>query len=217
MNDFCNIQTTDFFNESNIAELKNQSTKLIKDKKIYRKFLDQQYKRVSSIAELLGKLPEKNEQIRLITQKSFNAFAILLYIAENVNIKELILCSYSMDKNSAEGIKELFEQRNIEKITIILSSFFNQTKKPERFSQILLKFAKKHDNVKLIFCWNHTKIMAIKTTDSRYFVIEGSGNLSNNARVEQYLFEQSQGMYEFHKSWVDEIVELSGKSEVEIF
>ena len=108
MNDFCNIQTNDFFNESNIAELKNQSTKLIKDKKIYRKFLDQQYKRVSSIAELLGKLPEKNEQIRLITQKSFNAFAILLYIAENVNIKELILCSYSMDKNSAEGIKALF-------------------------------------------------------------------------------------------------------------
>ena len=217
MNDFCNIQTTDFFNESNIAELKNESTKLIKDKKIYRKFLDQQYKRVSSIAELLGKLPEKNEQIRLITQKSFNAFAILLYIAENVNIKELILCSYRVDNNSVEGIKDLYYSKNIEKITIILSMFFTHTKRHERFVSNLIKFAKKHDNVKLIFCFNHTKIMAIKTTDNRYFVVEGSGNLSNNARIEQYLFEQSKEMFDFHKSWVDEIVELSGKNEVEIF
>ena len=59
--------------------------------------------------------------------------------------------------------------------------------------------------------------MAIKTTDNRYFVVEGSGNLSNNARIEQYLFEQSKEMFDFHKSWVDEIVELSGKNEVEIF
>lgn len=210
-----------FFEEKGFFEkkgkLENESKKLLKDRKIYRRFLETQHNRVSNIKELLGKLPEKSEQIRIVTQKSFNTFAILLYISEKINIKELILSTYSIDVNSVKGIKELFKQGDIERITIVLSSFFNQKKKPEKVAQILNEFAKKNEKIKLIYCWNHTKIMGVKTKDNRYFIVEGSGNLSDNARIEQYLFEQSKGMFYFHKSWMEELLKMESKNEIKIY
>ena len=187
---------------------KLENRKVLKDRKIYLRFLDKQYNRVQNINELLGKLPEKNEQIRIITQKSFNAFAILLYIAEKGDIEELILGIYRIDKNSVNGIKELFYKGVISKITIVLSSFFDQTKKAEIFAEMLNEFARENKNVRLVFCWNHTKIMGVKTRENKYYVVEGSGNLSNNAMIEQYLFEQSEQSFNFHKSWMEELLEL---------
>ena len=204
-----------FFKEA--GKLENESKKLIKDKKRYRRFLETQHNRVSNIDELLGKLPEKNEQIRIITQKAFNTFAILLYISEKVEIEELIISSYRLNNSSAKGIRDLYEAGNIKKITIVLSSFFNETKKPEKFSDILIEFAEKNKNVRLIFCWNHTKIMGVRTKDNKYYVVEGSGNMSNNAMIEQYLFEQSEEMFYFHKSWMEELLKMESKNEIKTY
>ena len=209
------FEETELFRKT--SKLENENRKLLMDRKVYRRFLDKQYNRVSSIDELLGKLPEKNEQIRIITQKSFNAFAILLYIAEKVNIEELILGVFRIDKNSVTGIKELYESMNIKQITIILSSFFIQTKKPERSAQMLIEFAKGKENIKIVFCWNHTKIMGVKTNDDRYYIIEGSGNMTDNAKIEQYLFEQSKEMFYFHKSWMEELLKMSSNNEIIIY
>lgn len=209
------FEETELFRET--SKLENEKRKLLMDKKVYRRFLDKQYNRVSSIDELLGKLPGKNEQIRIITQKSFNAFAILLYIAEKVNIEELILGVFRIDKNSVIGIKELYESMNIKQITIILSSFFIQTKKPERSAQMLIEFAKDKENIKIVFCWNHTKIMGVKTNDDKYYIVEGSGNMTDNAKIEQYLFEQSKEMFYFHKSWMEELLKMSSNNETIIY
>ena len=209
------FEETELFRKT--TKLENENRKLLMDKKVYRRFLDKQYNRVSSIDELLGKLPEKNEQIRIITQKSFNAFAILLYIAEKVNIEELILGVFRIDKNSVTGIKELYESMNIKQITIILSSFFIQTKKPEQSAQMLIEFAKDKENIKIVFCWNHTKIMGVKTNDDKYYIVEGSGNMTDNAKIEQYLFEQSKEMYYLHKSWMEELLKMSSNNETIIY
>ena len=209
------FEETELFRKT--TKLENENRKLLMDKKVYRRFLDKQYNRVSSIDELLGKLPEKNEQIRIITQKSFNAFAILLYIAEKVNIEELILGVFRIDKNSVTGIKELYESMNIKQITIILSSFFIQTKKPEQSAQMLIEFAKDKENIKIVFCWNHTKIMGVKTNDDKYYIVEGSGNMTDNAKIEQYLFEQSKEMFYFHKSWMEELLKMSSNNETIIY
>lgn len=55
--------------------------------------------------------------------------------------------------------------------------------------------------------------MCIKTLEDEYFVIEGSGNLSDNARIEQYLFEQCKETYDFHVSWMQDLSKTSTKAE----
>ncbi|MGI8542468.1 MAG: hypothetical protein ACR2MD_03215, partial [Aridibacter sp.] len=81
------------FSSEEITEKRKvpESQKLINDRKQYVRFMDTMYNRVSSAEDLIGKLPKKNEQIRIITQKSFNAFALLLLIIQKYKISELYL------------------------------------------------------------------------------------------------------------------------------
>jgi len=45
----------------------------------------------------------------------------------------------------------------------------------------------------------------IRTAEcGKHIVFEGSGNLSDNARIEQYILENNKQAYEFHKNWIME-------------
>ena len=54
---------------------------------------------------------------------------------------------------------------------------------------------------------NHAKITCIKDGVGNFFVMEGSGNLSDNAKIEQLLFENNRDSFEFHAGWIREAVE----------
>lgn len=188
---------------------KEESKKLVDDAKIYVRFLDKMHNRVNNIEELIQNLPKNNQQIRIITQKSFNAFAILLFIVQNRQVKNVDLAIYRIDKNSVEGLKRLVLDKKIERLRIVISSFFRTNKRAEIWHNNLVAFAKANKNVEVCYCWNHAKVMCISTIDNEYYVIEGSGNLSDNARIEQYLFEQCKDTYEFHCKWIKELSENS--------
>jgi hypothetical protein len=194
--------------DEKVAALQEQSEKIVKDQKVFRRFLEKQYNRVSDVSELVS-LPKENEQIRIITQKAFNAYALLLYIVERHMIEECYLTTYNMDKNTIMGLETLIQSDNIKKLTILISEsvIFRM---PARARE-LKATVRRNDNIRMIFCWNHTKIIACKT-DAGHFVIEGSGNLSDNARVEQYLFENCRETYDFHKKWIEAIKDLPYKA-----
>ena len=51
---------------------------------------------------------------------------------------------------------------------------------------------------------SHAKVILVKTTEN-YYILEGSMNLSVNARIEQLTFENSEKIYNFHKEWINEV------------
>ena len=188
-------------NEEKIRTLENESEKIIKDKTLTRSFLEKQHNRVSAIEEL-AHLPKPNQQIRIITQKQFNAYAILLYILESHQIEECYLTTYNIDDNTIKGLELITKAKQITKLTLLVSASIS-FRMPKRYQQ-LVDLATTNPNITLILAWNHTKIILAKTKDN-YFVNEGSGNLTNNARVEQYLLENCKDTYEFHKEWIESV------------
>ena len=60
----------------------------------------------------------------------------------------------------------------------------------------LMAMASTRPNMKIFYAWSHAKVCLMKTQDF-YFVVEGSGNWSENAHYEQYLFANSKGLYDF--------------------
>ena len=192
-----------------VKEVRNKSIKLVDDGKVYRRFLDKQFYRVSKINNLI-KLPEKNEQIRIITQKSFNAFSLLLYLLESQNINECYLTSYNIDVNTIKGLDFLLKEGKIKKITVLISKMLIAAS-PTSY-KMLKDLAS--DKFNVILCMNHTK-MILANTKNKHYVIEGSGNLTAGARIEQYLFEECQETYNFHKNWIENVQEFSPKKDVE--
>ena len=83
----------------------------------------------------------------------------------------------------------------------------------EMLESLIVKYGR--SRIKVSFSWNHTKIMCFNVREN-YYVIEGSGNLSDNARIEQYLFEKSKTAYEFHREWVLDVKSFSANKDVTI-
>lgn len=164
-----------------------------------------------NLTDLCGE-PAPGEQWRIITEKSFNAFALIMHVVQTRMIEELYLAVYRINEPTVATIIEQIKEEKIKKAVFVISSFFNQTKKPERWAMQLKEFADNNPRCKHVYTHNHAKVVAIRTSRDEHFVFEGSGNMSDNARIEQYIYESSKDMFNFHKKWMSDLVKDAEKS-----
>lgn len=196
-----------------IPDWTKKKEKANKAKILKQRFLEKSYSRAKKVEELIKKLPKKNEQQILITLQSFNAYAIFLYLNSKIKIKELYFTTFSIDQNTAEEIIKYAVENKKVKVTLVLTSLLKHDRIERQ--KMLVKASKENKNFTFIEAYNHTKLILIKT-ESENYVIEGSGNLSANARIEQYRFENCENTYNFHKEWIENIEELSATKDVKI-
>jgi len=149
-------------------------------------------------------------QYRIITEKNFSALSMLDYVLTRYEPSELYLAIYRMNLPAVNRIKEIVTNLDC-KFVILVSSFFRENKKYERWTRELEEFCKLKTNVELKFAWSHAKVFLCQAKCGRHFVFEGSGNLSDNARIEQYLIEDRIESYNFHKSWINETADRKRK------
>ena len=150
--------------------------------------------------------PKTNEQYRIITTKQFNAFSLILHLLETEEIEEMYLAIYRINEPTVDSIIDFIESGKIKKALFIICSFFHATKVPERWALKLKDFCDKNTNCQHAYLNNHAKILAAKASGGGCYVFEGSGNLSDNGRIEQYVYENNEEVYCFHKTWMEELV-----------
>lgn len=180
---------------------------------LFKKFMQMNYYRVKAINEIISE-PKEHEQFRIITFQSFNGFSILLWLIEKYKYEEVYLTTFSLDDKTSKALIDLVESTPETNYTLLITSLLKYDRKQRQ--QDLIECANKRHNFKFIETYNHTKIIMAKSGD-KHFIIEGSGNLSANARIEQYLFENSKETYMFHKAWIDDILQLSAKKDTVIY
>ena len=157
-------------------------------------------------------LPKEGEQIRCITKRSFNVVAFIKHITDIEPIEDAIFVIYSINHEAAKIINDLVTEGKIKKVKILMSTLRNKAHRKKE--QLTKDFFVNNPNIELIFLQSHAKIFAMQTK-SNYYIIEGSGNLSYNSRIEQYVIDNSKQIYQFTVNWVNEIVEyLTEKKQI---
>lgn len=163
-------------------------------------------KRTKNFTDIIGDEIEDKIQYRMVTERAFNAIIVLEFLLKKYQIDEIYIAVYRMNLLSVNKIKEIIDYGNI-KCSILLSSFFRENKKYEKWCEELMMYSKTKDHVNISFAVNHAKVFLAKTKCNKFIVFEGSGNLSDNARIEQYLLENNEITYNFHKTWINETIE----------
>lgn len=137
--------------------------KLVEDKAIKLKVAeaDKAFRKITDLHQLCP-IPKKGEQWRIITEKQFNAFALIRGVVESGIIEELYLAIYRINEPIVANIIDYIENGKIKQATFVISNFFNQTKKPEKWAKKLREFCQSRDNTRHIYCHNHSKVVALK-------------------------------------------------------
>ncbi|MFY0481455.1 hypothetical protein ACI6PS_02520 [Flavobacterium sp. PLA-1-15] len=160
------------------------------------KYLSMHYQKIKSLPEDLVRLPTEEEIFFLQTESSFNAFTFIPLIAKHQGIKELYASTYSINIRVIEALVTLHDQGIVEQITLMISD--SMIKRNPTTIDLISSLASTRPNINILFSWNHSKVCLMKTEFAHY-VVEGSGNWSENALIEQYLFINSKHAYEFRK------------------
>lgn len=182
------------FDYKALQEEQKQVSREATEKPYSSKYLAAHYQKVSSLENDLLRIPVQEEFLFLQSDTAFNAFTFIPLVAKIFPIKELHASTYSLSRKVVDALLEMHDQGMIEQVTLLVSD--SMIKRNPLVIDNLMAMAKSRPNVNVLYAWVHAKVCLLKTSDFHY-VIEGSGNWSENAHYEQYLFAESKGLYDF--------------------
>ena len=166
------------------------------------KYLLAHYQKVSSVKKDLKRLPEAEEFFFLQSDNSFNAFTFIPVVLENQSARHLMATTYSINKQVINALVELHKTGKVDKITLCVSD--TMLRRNPVTTDLLAAISREHANINVLFSWVHAKVCLIET-DSAHYVIEGSGNWSENAYYEQYMFAKSANLFAFREKLFTEV------------
>lgn len=166
------------------------------------KYLLAHYQKVASVKKDMKRLPEREEFFFLQSENSFNAFTFIPVVLEHQSAKRMFATTYSINKRVINALVELHQNGLVDEITLLVSD--TMLKRNQITSDLLAAINREYANINVLFAWVHAKVCLIETKAANY-VIEGSGNWSENAYYEQYMFANSKGLYDFRMKLFTEV------------
>lgn len=164
------------------------------------KFQKMHLERINNIKQLAGRLPEAGEIMFLWTLNSFNAFTFIVYTIKHCGpIDELTFSTYSLNERIFASLMKWYDKGEIKRITLLISDSI-RSRVPKIYD--LLRSQAVRRDLRVIYAWNHSKVILMRAGKHR-FVVEGSGNFSENALYEQYIYMNDERIYDFRKECIE--------------
>jgi len=186
----------------NLSDLEKQTSDNPGDKSAILRdnYLQQHSLKVESIKQLNGRLPKVGEFFAIWTLKSFNAFTFIPYLISELEIIDyLVLSTYSINRRIVDSLIKKIDQGKIGHVKIFISDSIKY--RMPKVVDHLTSLTDVRDQISIHYAWNHSKITLVESSGS-FYLIEGSGNWSENAQHEQYLFFNDKRMYDFRLSCI---------------
>lgn len=155
------------------------------------------------VHELIDALPTVGESLHIVSNGHFDYFTLVPTIIdmENGVVSDFWFSTWTMSHNNVCQIFELFDKGKLLNIHALTGLYF---KKREATVYLQLFEGMNKRGGCLFASENHAKVTLMKIGEKHY-VIEGSANFTANPRVEQFVICQSKELFDFHKSWMQEI------------
>lgn len=188
-----------FFNPFEVKKEEKKEEKL--SELFVSKYNIKHFQKVSSAENDMLRLPTPGEHFFLQSDSAFNAFTFVQLVAKHHPVMELCASTYSISRKVIDALIELQDKGMVERITLLISD--SMIKRNPVTIDNLMAMCSTRPNFHPLFAWSHAKVCLLKThpiddkSNSQYFVIEGSGNLSENAHYEQYVFANDKEVYDF--------------------
>lgn len=159
-------------------------------------FLNQHDFKVETLKELTGRLPAPGEFFALWTLKSFNAFTFIPFLIKELGkIDFLVLSTYSLNIRIIDSLIKKIDQEKIDYVKLFIADSLKY-RMPRVVDHLQAMIDARENKISAHYAWNHSKITLVNCAD-QFFCIEGSGNWSENAKFEQYLFFNDKRLYDF--------------------
>lgn len=130
-----------------------------------------------------------------------------LAVEKNLLIDDITLSTLSISQDNVDSLHNLLAGDYLKSLNVIVSDYFwghNRQNAPYIYNKLDI-----NGMFQLAVSGTHTKIALMRICDQK-IVIKGSANLRSSRCVEEVTFQTCPELYDFHKSWHDEILKEYG-------
>ena len=153
-------------------------------------------------------IPKPNQIIRFMTTFRHNPLGLIThYIDECGSVDEVVIFMYQCKKVVVDLLLEYVRLGKIKHMKFLICKRYAYNYDENSFVASLVNFAENYPD-KLTFKHpdNHAKIVCINVGNGvDYPTITGSGNLTLNARVENYVMENCKDSFDFYNDFFDSL------------
>lgn len=151
-----------------------------------------------------GYLPAPNETWHYISAAKYDYWNVIVEAVKAAGgAEEFYGSTWTMNRNNVLELLELYDKGIVKKFSILTGTYF-KSRETSVYAQLINGIAKRGQ--RYVAFINHTKIALIKNGDHR-IVMEGSANFTANPRLENFIIANNPGLYEFHRTWMEEMLE----------
>ena len=158
---------------------------------------------------VVRRLPLPGQTTHCILKGDFVLADLIPHLLENHRCPHLRISTLSMNDYNAQLLAKLRKAGRIEKLTIVLSHYFEQVNKSTVYFDIrntlegLAEFVIMRSHAKVI-CMPRIHDGDQHTSD--WLVLEGSANLRSSDNLEQMTIFNEQAVHDFHAEWIDHVL-----------
>jgi hypothetical protein len=158
----------------------------------------------AAILAAVGGVPAPGEFCDIISNGQSNAGGFYEVLRDRWGkVKHLALATWIINRHYVDMIFDDLESGKLESITFILSNRMSQLTHHTAVFNRLKTLAADNNKIDLRVCNSHAKVYAL-TDGNDFITISGSGNWSDNPRIENYVISNDRSRYEFHAAWMRE-------------
>lgn len=157
-------------------------------------------KSLKVLRDLMPELPDEEDSFRLVSVRGgFSSISFITHVALQEPISELTATTLRVGKKQLNILQQLKRDGRLYDARFLVGGIMKENKahgKEYDYFTYLNDVCKKQG-------WqyqavnNHSKIILMRTADNHY-VLETSLNLNENPKIEQFTFENDEGLYDFY-------------------
>ena len=165
--------------------------------------------RNQAAAELIdsaGGLPQKDCMLAIKTNGQSDTGGFFTTVLDKCGcIFELYLASWIISRENVNRLLDAVDSRKLVKLNFLLSTRMQKISSKSVYAKMITEFSKRSESVCMRTAKSHCKTFSV-TNGVDYITVSGSGNWTENPRIEDYLIINSEGLYQHHKKWMDEFL-----------
>lgn len=156
----------------------------------------------------IGGIPALGTSVDIITNGQSNAGGFYEHIRDQWgHVDMLCLATWIINRQYIDMLLEDLESGKLKKLVFLLSNRMGQLGKGHAPNFNRLKAGMmEQPNASFRIANSHAKVYAL-TNGADHITVSGSGNWSDNPRIENYIISNSKERFDFHLSWMQKIAD----------
>ena len=169
------------------------------------------YERIGKRQQLLEVIPSPpaaGESIHVIGEGLYDFWTFVPQMVDWLGrAEEMYLSTWTTCRANVVELFELIDTGRIGAVVFLTGLYFKR-RETAVYTYLVNSLRRRGPRFRYKAFANHAKVLLARgpgpAAAAAWLVCEGSANLTANPRLEQYVFTNDRGLYEFHRGWMEE-------------